>query len=454
MRRVFGFLISTAILIGIAFGIAAIPGSIGGQVGDIRFDAPASIAVALGLAGFVVLYLFVRLAATILHLPGRFGQRSELRRRVAGDRALTGALVALAAGEAGDARREANRARRLLGQTPQTLLLAAEADRASGRLVEAEATYEVLAARKDAAFLGLRGLIRLSVDRADYGRAKALVAQAERTRPDTHWVRNERLALAVRTQDWREALAIAADGAERAAFATAAADAEPDEGRALKLAKQAHKLAPDLAPAAIAYARRLHGDWNHSRALAVLRDTWRRAPHPLLAEAAMADQAEPLQRVKIATNLVAKDPDTLEAHLLMGRVSLDAGMVGEARRHAEAARLLGGNQRRVLALMADIVEHDPDLSEPERRAAHTEALRALSAATPDPVWRCGHCATEHADWSPTCPSCLAPGRLVWTTRPSTALEPLTVTAAAIPFDRQMPVPFDAAAPGAAGRLIP
>ena len=428
MRPVISFLIATAIVIAFAFAIAAIPGSVGGQIGDIRFDAPTSIAVALLLVLIAVVYVLLRLVATIFRLPGRFGAGAELRRRRNGDRALTNALLALASGETGDARREATRARRLLGATPQTLLLAAEADRAAGRLTEAEAGYEALAAHPDAAFLGLRGLIRLSVDRADYPRATALVERAEKLRPDTNWVRTERLALATRTTDWRLALTLARDDAERAAFATAAAEAEPDAGRALKLARQAHKLAPGLAPAALAYAARLRSDWSESRALAVLRDTWRLTPHPALADAALAEQSDPLQRVKVAGTFVAKTADTLDGHLLMARVSLEAGMVGEARRHLDAARALGtGRERRLLMLVADIAERDTSLSEPERRQAHTEALRALATATPDPAWRCSNCDTEHPDWSPLCPSCRAPGRLVWTMRPVTSTALVTTT---------------------------
>ena len=426
MRPVVSFLLASAIVIAVAFAIAAIPGSVGGQIGQIRFDAPASIATALLLAAFAAVYVLVRLVATIFRLPGRFGTGAERRRRRNGDRAITASLLALASGDPGDARREATRARRLLGATPQTLLIAAEADRAAGRTAEAERGYEALAEHPDAAFLGLRGLIRLAVDRADYARATTLVERAEKLRPDTSWVKTERLSLATRTADWRAALSLARDDNERAAFATAAAMAEPDAGRALKLAKQAHKLAPGLAPAALAYANRLRTDWSEGRALAVLRDTWRVTPHPALADAALADQTDPLQRVKVASSFVAKTAETLDGHLLMARVSLDAGMIGEARRHLDAAAALGtGRERRLLVLLADIAERDTSLSEPERRQAHTEALRALTTATPDPTWRCSNCDTEHPDWSPLCPSCRAPGRLGWTVRPtiSTALVP-------------------------------
>src|SRR5699024_6142880 len=114
--------------------------------------------------------------------------------------------LALAAGEKADARREASRARRLLGDTPQTLLLSAEAGRLSGRDDEAEAMFHRLAERKDAAFLGYRGLLRQAMARQDWAEAASLARQAEAAHPGAAWLREERAQLAIRTGNWAEAL--------------------------------------------------------------------------------------------------------------------------------------------------------------------------------------------------------------------------------------------------------
>src|SRR5439155_24956275 len=175
----------------------------------------------------------------------------------AGDVAVTRTLLALAAGERGDARREASRARRLLGDTPQTLLLAAEAGRLAGRDDEAQTAFRALAARQDAAFLGLRGLLRQAIEREDWAEAAALARQAEDVQPGAAWLRHERARLAVRAGNWSDALALADAEAPKAALAAAAAEAEPDASRALRLAKQAWQDDPSLPSAALAYATRL-----------------------------------------------------------------------------------------------------------------------------------------------------------------------------------------------------
>lgn len=415
MRAVLLLLVLAAAVTGAAYGLAAIPGTLAVSIGDLHVDAPMSVAVTLLLVFVLLLFLVFRLFELMVRLPRRTGLRGELRRRREGDRALTASLLALAAGENADARREASRARRLLGRTPQTLLATAEAEHAAGRRAEAEANFQALADRKDSAFLGLRGLVRLALETGNWTRARVLLDRAEKVRPDAAWLRRERLALAARMGAWAEAAALATTDAERAAFTTAAADAETDRGRALKLARQAHKLAPDLAPAALAYARRLREDWSETKAAAVLRETWRRAPNPLLADAVLAREPDPLKRVKLAETFVARGTDPLETHLLLGRAALDAGMIGEARRHAEAARTLGGvPDRRVLLLAGEIAERDTSLPEPDRRAAFADALRRAASAPLGPAWRCTACGTEHGAWAPVCTHCGTAGRIAWT----------------------------------------
>jgi HemY protein len=326
-------------------------------------------------------------------------------------------LLALAAGETGDARREASRARRMLGDTPQTLLLAAEAGRIAGRDDEASASFRALAARDDAAFLGLRGLLRQAVERGDWTEAAALARQAEAAQPGAAWLRRERARLAVRAGNWSDALALADADTPKAALATAAAEVEADPARALRLAKQAWQDDPSLAPAALAYATRLRADGRDSRAQAAIRHSWSIAPHPDLATFAMAPADDGLSSMQAAQRLTEANPEHVESRLLLSRTALAAGLTGEARRHAEAARLAGVNQRRLWLLLAEIEEAEGGDTE-AGRLAQRDALRHAATADPDPQWRCNACHTAHASWHPTCPDCFTVGSLRWSTQPT------------------------------------
>jgi HemY protein len=353
-------------------------------------------------------------------------RRAERRRR-AGDVAVTQALLALASGEKADARREASRARRLRGDTPQTLLLAAEAGRLAGRDDEAEVAFRTLADRPDSAFLGLRGLLRQAIAREDWSEAAAIARRAEAAQPGATWLRQERARLAVRAGNWADALALADADTPKAPLATAAAEAEPDPARALRLAKQAWQEDPSLAPAALAYASRLRASGRENRALATIRQSWGVAPQPDLAGFALAPIVEPLERMPAAQRLAAVNPEHVESRLLLARIALAAGLTGEARRHAEAARDAGVNQRRLWLLLAEIEELEGGDTE-SGRLAQRDALRHAATADSDPVWRCSACHTVDPTWHPSCPNCFTVGSLRWTATtphgPSTALRVL------------------------------
>ncbi|HEY6430873.1 MAG TPA: heme biosynthesis HemY N-terminal domain-containing protein [Acetobacteraceae bacterium] len=412
MRRVLVTLIVAAIVVAVAWFLAELPGTVTARVGDTTFSAATSV-VAVGLlAVFFLVYLLLLAVGLLIGLPRRIGARRAANRRRTGDGATTRALVALAAGDTADARREAARARRLLGDTPQTLLLAAEAGRLAGRMDEADAAWRQLTARPEAAFLGYRGLLRQAMEREDWVEAASLARQAEAAHPGAIWLREERARLAVRTAHWSDALALANADAPKAALATAAANAELDPAAGLRLARQAWKEDPALAPAALAYARRLREAGREGRAQGVIRQSWAVAPHPDLAAFALAPVQDKLARVQAAQRLTKSNPDHPESRLLLAATALDAGLLGEARRHLDTARESGVNQRRLWMLLARVEEEEHGDTE-AGRLAQRDALRRAASAGPDPGWYCGACHTPQQEWAASCPNCGATASLRW-----------------------------------------
>jgi HemY protein len=415
MRAVLGLIIVAALVVTGAWWIEHLVGRVHLTIGTLTIDTPISVAIVALMVFTLALYLLFRLLAAVFglrHVVRRSGSRANQRR---GEQAVTGVLVALAAREAGDARREAARARRYLGDTPQTLLLSAYAGSIAGEEAEATEAFEKLSARKDSAFLGLRGLLGQAIEAGDWARANELAKQAERAHPGTDWIRAERSHLAVRTRDWQEALLLNRDDAPHAALAAAAAEAESDPARAIKLAKDAFKRDPALTPAALAYARRLRESGREKNAQDVLRQGWARAPHPDLADMALAPAPDRMARLKAGQALVRDVPENPESHLLLGRLSLEAGLAGEAQRHADAAEQAGLKQRRLYTLMADIAEAGG------HEDAHREAMKRAVAAQDDPGWVCEACGVGQAAWHPACPICHATGRIRWGQRLSAGL---------------------------------
>jgi len=357
----------------------------------------------------------LRLFALLVSTPGRFGRSRSARQNRQGERAVTRAFAALAAADPKAARREAQRAKRLLPNAPMALLVSAEAARLAGNQDESEGHYRALAEQPDAAFLGLRGLLRQALDARDWTLAADLARRAELAHPGAAWLRSERARLALRTGSWAEALALSGPEAPRAVMATAAAEAATDPIQALRLAKDAFAADPKLAPAALAYARRLRAGREARKAETVIEKAWAAAPHPDLAAFYLEPVTDPLERVHEAQRLASFNKTSGESHLLLAQVSLAAKLTGEARRHAQAALAAGLDQRRLWGLKADIEDADAAAGGGEAAAfAAHEALRRSQSARPDPRWRCTTCGAEPGAWHAACPACGTVGRMTWT----------------------------------------
>jgi HemY protein len=406
MRAILALIVVSAAAVAAGWWIEHLTGGLTLQLGGTTVQAPLSVAVLALILLIVAVYLLTRLLATLFGLPGAFRRGGTARTRRRGEQAVTKTLIALAARDPADARKEAARARRLLGDTPQTLLLAAYAGNMVGDTAEAEAAFGKLAERKDSAFLGLRGLLRLAIERDDFVRAAELARQAEAAHPGAAWLRGERTQLALRTGAWSDALQLTQDDAPKAGFGAAAAEAEADPAIAHKLAKAAFKRDPGLAAAAIAYARRLRGGNREKAAQEVLRKNWAIAPNPEVADFALLPAPDKRARLQSGFDLVKGAPDHPESQLLLARLSLEAGLVDDAHKHVERARE-GLDQRRVHLLLADIFEAEGNDS------AQRDALRNAAMAAPDPGWRCENCGSTLGAWAPACPVCTAVGRVKW-----------------------------------------
>lgn len=428
MRRVVLFLLASAAVLALAWWVAHLPGTVALSGFGYSVETTSPVAVVGGAVLLLALLVVLRLVMGLLGVPGvlRFWRRAQARRQ--GDAAVGKALVALAAGEAAAARRQARRARDLLGDTPQTLLLAAESARLGGNRGEAEACYQVLAARSDGAFLGLRGLFRLAVEREDWAEASSLARRAEALQPGANWLREARLRVADETGQWGRALALAGPDLPEEVLASAAAQQEADPQGAAKLARQAWKANPAFPPAVVAHAAALRREGHDGRAEEAIIAAWRAEPHPDLAAALLEDVADARARLRLAVKLSNARAEHVETQYLLGRLSLEAGEVGEARFHAERARGLALPTKRVLLLLADIAAA-------ERRDA-TALLRAAAEAPADPAWTCGQCGTRLAAWRPACPACHAPARIGWVgpralARPVLAAEAVEAKAGAL-----------------------
>jgi HemY protein len=406
MRRALVILLACIIVIAATLWVAALPGAVRFEAGSLSVDAATPTLVFVGLLVLLLFYLVVRGLGALIRLPRRVRLARAQRRRRLGDMAVTRTLVALAAENQRDALTESQRARKLLGDTPHTLLIAAQAERLAKHDAEATTLYTNLAQHPDASLLGLRGLLGQAIAREDWTEAESVADRAERAHPNSVWLRGQRARLVARDGDLAAALRLVGPHAATGAETAAAAALTDDDAEGLKLARAAFMADPALTQAALAYAARLRATGSERKALAVLQRGWDARPHPDLAVAALQTIEDAAARETAAKRLTEHTRKNPESQMLLARTALDAGDLTAARDAADLVKPL--NQQRAWRLVADVENR----IHPESAAVRAAWQRA-AAADPDPSWRCNACSQRQPRWSGKCSHCGRAGSLVW-----------------------------------------
>jgi HemY protein len=382
---------------------------------------------------FCVAFLVVTVAAlyrawlALRHARGSFGLGRRDRRRDRGYRALTRGMVAVAAGDAVEAGRQARRAAGLLEDPPLTMLLQAQAAQLNGDEDAARKYFEAMLDRPEMAFLGLRGLLVQAERTGDAAAALGYARKAYDINPKTPWLQTTLYDLEARAGDWQKALTVIergprsgavsrTDARRRRAVAELAlsevAERSGNLAAAHSHARAAYKGAPDLAAAAIRFVAVLIQEGRGRAALRLSRRAWGLAPHPELARLVRSlTPNEPLKEFAAVERLVAANPDHVESHIALAEAALAAELWGQARRHLLRAAELRPS-RQVFSLLARLEEGEA--KDPE--AARRWLVRAATAA-PDFAWVCGACGASTARWTPTCGKCGAIGTQAWNEPP-------------------------------------
>lgn len=410
LRALYTFLI-IAVLSGIAIWLADNPGELvmHWRGYEIRTSFVVGVGV-MALAAFLVLLAY-RIVVSFIETPASVSSYLEKRRQQKGFLALSRGMVAVAAGDAGDAKRYAAQAHKLLDVPPLTLLLAAQAAQLEGDEAGATRHFEKMLAAPETEFLGLRGLFIQARRAGDRDGALAHARRAFELRPQTLWAAQAVFEIEAAEEDWGGALKtldrvvkaklIPRDDARRrravlltaqAMTAAEAARGQVGDARthaleeASKLASEAVSLEPRFVPA-VALAAELSASTGRSRkGIKLIEDAWGVAPHPALADAwlDLFEDESGYARAERAKALAARNPDHVESRILVARGAIGARDWKQAR---EALAPYAGPTaeeqptQRICELMAEIEEGEFG----DRGAARSWLTRALHAPE-DPQW--------------------------------------------------------------------
>jgi HemY protein len=443
MIRAFWFLLLLAIISLAAALVADNPGAVSLEWLGYKVDTSMGVLLAGILLISVCLAIIFRVWFVIRSAPRRVGKARRDWRRQRGYKALTQGMVAVAAGDAQEARRQARKAENLLAEPPLTMLLSAQAAQLSGDEKAASKFFEKMSERKDTKYLGIHGMLNQAIQDGDKEGALELAEQANDLNPKTDNVSKALFELQVQNGNWEEAEETVRkavkdkhldtdSGRRRRAVIlyqrSAAAESDGKLNDALSFAKKANNLVPGFVPAAVRNARLLQGAGKRRKAASVIEEIWVTNPHPQLAEVMeeLSSGVGAQEKMRAVEKLASYNKDHEESHLAIAKSALVAEMWQEAREHlTEVSDVTNGEvpSARVCRYMAELEDgenHDVEASR--------EWLKKAAIADPDSAWNCTHCGQVMADWEPVCNHCESFDSLEWRTPPRvTRLAPVDIS---------------------------
>ena len=378
---------------------------------EISFGLVTALAILAATIALVMIVWWI--IKGITRAPATLIDHRRGRARDKGYAALTEGMLALGAGDVTQARAAARLANKKLGHSrePMVLLLEAQTAIAEGRDNDARALFDEMLEDPSTRALGLRGLFLEAQREGEHEAARHYAERAMAISPKHGWATEAVLEYATLDGDYDRALSIVddqlraktieKDGANRkravllAARALSEVDGNPDAAK--EHARKAHKLAPDFVPAAIAEARAHIRLGETRKALKAIEDTWRRDPHPDLADIYMHAQSgeSTADRLKRARALAKAQPDHVESDLAIAHAALDARELDLAREKCESA-IKRDPREGAFLLMADIEE------EQTGNAARVRHWLQMALRAPrDPAWVADGVVAR--EWAPVSP---------------------------------------------------
>ncbi len=442
MIRIIAFLILTA-AIGAGFAwLADRPGEVVLVWQDYRVQTNLVALAIAALALCVVAVILWQVYRLIVGGPRAVGDFFRHRRQMRGYRALSQGMIAIGAGDVRLAEHHAGEAQKLLRNEPLTGLLGAQAAQLAGRDDQASQAFADMLGEEQTVLLGLHGLF-VQADRVGDQEAADLYAEeAVKRSPGLAWAANAVFLTRTRTGDWTGALDCLDRNRRykvvdkktgqrlRAVLLTATALRDEDTApeAALNAALEAHKLAPDLVPAAVVAGRVAAQLGKFSKATQILERSWKLSPHPDIAAVYTHMRAgdSTQDRLERARALSKKLPGNAEGRRALARAAIDARDFALAR-EALALDTRDSPQRSVCLMMAEI-ENEETGDTGRVRQWLARALRAPR----DPAWVADGHVTDV--WAPTSPVTGRPDAYVWTVPPDDKAEQATILDAAVEPD--------------------
>jgi HemY protein len=424
MLRILWFFLLIAIVVFASLWIAQHPGTV-----EINwFGREVSLSTGIALLVLLIFTILVIFTFSVLRglwrSPGSLMRVYKNNKRSRGYKALTLGMVAVAAGDPDEARKQSKKADVLLNEPPLTMLLQAQAAQLNGDENAARKYFIQMLDNEETAFLGLRGLTNQAIKKGDRDEALKLAYKAKKLRPDSKWVFEQLHLLEANEGHYSEALEALQEAQSRkllpkeeskhkqAVVLTQIALEKEKAGDlefALNRAIKAVNRDPSLVAAQEAQARLYVATNRHRKAAAAIEKAWKKQPHPDLVPIYFDAKkvSEAMDKYKAGEKLFAINENDPVSLIAKAETALAADLWGEAKHCLEEA-IAKKPSEKAYKLLAKV-----ERAEGGSPAAITAYLEKAASIPQESIWLCQSCSEPHKDWQMLCSSCGTVDSLKW-----------------------------------------
>lgn len=358
--------------------------------------------------------IFFRVIGSVINLPANFARRRHEKNRQKGFQALTRGFVAIAAGDTKKANAFAKDARHLLpDETGLPLLLEAQAARLRGDERVANQIFERLLLDKDAAFFGIRGLVKSSLDAGDPAKALTYARTALDQNPKQPWILKSVYDLEIQSQAWEDAyrtlqkltkhkvvdLSQSIKDEVALLHILAQSDSSNNNQEAwLSKIERAYKLNPYFVPTVLMLGDHYAVKGKTGKVQSMVEKAWKVNPHPALAGlwdkiSPMPKASDPLKRLRWFEKLLQMKEDSADGLLIAAKVAMESGLNGQAKEYLTRVEALRPTAQlyRLFATLEEQTTH--------HASSVQRWLEKAADAAPDAVWYCKQTGHIYESWS-------------------------------------------------------
>lgn len=421
MFRVLVFLAKITLLVVAIVWVLERPGKIAIEWQGYLVETTVGVVIGALAILLLVWTLAYRFWRSVVSMPEVLKRYRWIKTREKGYQAITRGLVAIAAGDAVAAQRYADKANKMVPDTPLAGLLRAQSALLGGNVPKARREFMQLLDDEEATFFGVRGLLAENLKEGNYGDALDLMRRADHLQPKRHWVIRTLFDLETRQREWQRAEKTLNRAKKLRVFDPATALShqqclwlamaeeylrDDNVVKAARYAQKSFSLDKSHTPSALVLVRALDRLGKQKKAVHVIEQAWKLNPHPDLSDLWARHMPKPSKKKKAnyspyekgedaykwMQRLYTLSPDHRLSAVALGRAAL------EARHYKEARELLTmGVDYRGLAKLEHLETGDD--------VKARQWLERAADAPPDYRWVCQHCGAISLDWAALCHDC-------------------------------------------------